>query len=74
MNQPETEAYVIRMLETRPSDESLWASFETCPYRFYATAAIADQEQMQRAWVEAIKRSAGLKWQRPPDAPRDDEE
>jgi len=57
-----TEAYVIRMREVKPPDESLWASFESYPFRMYARVAVGEQEQMSRAWLEEIKASAGLKW------------
>jgi len=73
LNQPKTVAYVIRLDELRRSDESLWVVFELTPPAEYADVAADELQQTYRDWLDEIKSSAGLKWERPPDLPRVEE-
>lgn len=67
MNQPQTVAYVIRMVELAPPEQVLVKSFEESDsiYR-WISMAMEDQHQIDQAWKEEIKTAAGFKWERKP--------
>jgi len=67
LNAPQTVAYVIQMTELNPSQDVLWQQFEVDDFSKYAPAAYADRQQIARAWLDAVKTSAGFEWQRKPD-------
>jgi hypothetical protein len=67
LNAPKTVAYVIRLQELTPSHTVIWKEFECDDFTTYASVAIEDQRQILRAWMEELKTSAGLKWERKPD-------
>jgi hypothetical protein len=64
LNGPKTVAYVIRLINLTPSPEVLQKEFEIDDFSKYAPVAMADQREIVRAWLEEIKTSAGLKWER----------
>jgi len=63
INHPQTVAYVVRMVEDNPTENSLWAQFEVDPYDSYREMAGDDQYQTVQAWMDELKASAGLKWE-----------
>ena len=67
VNHPETIAYVVRVTEMNPSENVLWAQFESDNYATYAEIARGDQFQMVRAWQKELVDDAGLKWLQKPD-------
>lgn len=67
MNHPQTVAYVVRVVEVAPSDDVLWQQFEADPYEKYAAVAFDDQRTIYRAWLDELKASAGLQWERKPE-------
>jgi hypothetical protein len=69
LNQPENMVYVIRAIEFTPPDDMLWRDFEQYEFKRYARVANDDQRQLLRQWMEELKQSAGLKWERAPDVP-----
>ena len=48
MNQPETAAYVVRLVETHPADKVLEKEFEVDPLGDYAAAALSQQKEVLR--------------------------
>jgi hypothetical protein len=71
MNQPETVAYVVRLVEFSPSDDSLWADFESYPFRFYARVGAAEQLKLNDDWLKEIKTDANFKLERQLDRQTD---
>jgi len=67
MNQPQTIACVVRLVETTPPETVLWKMFLVDPYSRYAAIAAADQGRIYRAWHEGIARRAGLIWKHDAD-------
>ena len=65
-NAPKSVAYVIRMTELSPSREVLWKQFEVDDFSKYAPVAQADRQRIEHAWLEEIKTSSGMKWERKP--------
>jgi hypothetical protein len=66
-NTPKNAVYVIQLNEFTPSHEVLWKEFEVDDFSKYAPIAMGDQYRAIQAWLDEIKSSAGLKWQRPAD-------
>jgi hypothetical protein len=66
-NEPKTVAYVIQLDEFTPSHKVLWKEFEVDDFSKYEPAAREDQRQAYQAWLDEIKTSAGLKWERKAD-------
>ena len=66
-NGPKTDAYAIRLQEFTPAREVIWKQFEVDDFNKYSPVAQEDQRQVVRAWLESIKKAAGLQWQRNPD-------
>jgi hypothetical protein len=71
MNQPETVAYVVRLVEYSPSDSDLWADFESYPFRFYARVGVTEQQKLSDDWLKEIKTDANFKLQRQLDRQTD---
>jgi hypothetical protein len=62
MNHPQTTAYVIRVVETQPSDEILWQQFISEPARLYLVAA---QVETASGWVrllDHVRKEARFQW------------
>jgi len=57
----------VRLQEMAPSRTVIWKEFESDDFSNYASVAIEDQRQILRAWIEDLKTSAGLKWERKAD-------
>lgn len=66
-NAPQTVAYVVRLGELTPSWDVLWKQFEVDDFSKYAPASQTDRQAVMRAWLEEIKTSARLKWNRKAD-------
>ena len=62
MNQPQTVAYVIRLVDSAPPTSVLLAEFESSTPDTYAELARADTAQAYQAWLKELKRQAGLTW------------
>ena len=66
-NAPETAYYVIRMVEVKPPDAGLFKSFvENDTFSRYAAVAFEDQKKVDKAWIDEIRATAGLKWAKKP--------
>jgi len=65
-NQPKSVAYLIQVIEVDPPRDALWAMFTSEPYTTYASVAVAEQRRIYWAWLDELQKSAGLKWERPP--------
>ena len=61
-NQPETAVYVVRVTDVSPLKEILWQMFLADDYRRYSMVSIDDRVELQQAWRDAIKASAGFEW------------
>lgn len=62
MNHPQTEVYVVRLVETQPPEDILWQQFTTDPGRLYL---IAGSDEMVRGYaklVEHIRQQANFQW------------
>ncbi|HQU41774.1 MAG TPA: SurA N-terminal domain-containing protein [Pirellulales bacterium] len=62
MNEPQTAAYVVRVVSVEPSREVLRAGFLADPYPLYNEVAQEDQAEVQRAWIKGIEAEAHLAW------------
>jgi hypothetical protein len=67
-NQPQTVAYVIRIIGSSPSDEVLWERFQNANIVEYR---LAGQHEMileaRTAWLNKIYEEVGFKWIRKPE-------
>jgi hypothetical protein len=66
-NQPQTVAYVIRLVSTEPDQRVLWRLFRADDFSKYSAVAREDSNQVIEAWRKQLERGAGLTWERPPD-------
>ncbi len=69
MNQPQTDAYVVRMVELTPPDAQLIKQFEEEEHEDldrYAFVAFGEQQQIDQAWKKEIETAAGFKWEKKP--------
>ena len=64
MNHPQTHAYVARLLDTQPAEQVLRTQFIADRSRSYSTATMEDQRALYRAWIEDLKKEAGIDWKR----------
>jgi len=62
MNHPETIAYVIRVTEVNPDEDSLQTGFQFDRYGTYMPVGQMEQYQTMRAWQEELRSTAGLEW------------
>ncbi len=72
-NAPKTVAYVVRLKEFSPHYSLLWEIFQREDFRSYVSAAAADFQQIQEAWLNALKSSAGFVWVGPRQSGEADE-
>jgi hypothetical protein len=71
MNEPQTFAYVIRLIEFEPPMEELRDDFaRTNPSRYMAVS-LEEQRAIYRAWLEELNKDAGVTWIRQADARRE---
>jgi len=66
MNQPQTAAYVIRLVNTEPATTVLWELFVADDYSKYVAVAFDDQRKVIQAWQDGLKARAGFRWEREP--------
>ncbi len=69
MNEPQTIAYVIRVIDFEPSLDTLLGRFKHETFRSYETVSLEDQLEMMRAWRKEFRANAGLKWEPRPQKP-----
>jgi len=67
MNQPETEAYVVRLKSFEPPRDELWSRFLDDSFAKYQGAAARQQIDIIQAWRDELQAEAGLKWEIPPE-------
>jgi len=67
LNAPQTAAYAIRLIAFSPTRDVLWKQFEVDDFSKYAPAAEADQRRIMQAWLDELKTTSGLKWNRKAD-------
>ncbi len=62
MNQPETSAYVVRVLASRPDGTELWESFQQTPFQTYQGAGRFDTSDVMQAWNREVEKETGFEW------------
>lgn len=62
MNEPQTVAYVVRVVSLEPSREVLRVGFLADPYQLYNEVAVEDQIEVRDAWMKGIEAEAHLTW------------
>jgi len=62
MNNPQTVAYVIRLIEFSPPYEAIWEQFQVDGFRKYEAVAREDRNQIVRSWLIEIKANARFEW------------
>jgi len=62
MNLPQTAVYVMRLVETTPSEKYLVAMFETDPYYKYRAIANGENRKVFSTWIRNLREEAGLEW------------
>jgi hypothetical protein len=67
VNEPETVACVIRATGLGRPPYQLYDDFLKAHISDYAMVARTDVEAAYKAWQDGIKKSIGLKWERPPE-------
>jgi hypothetical protein len=73
MNQPETDVYVVRVTKYDPSMTVLWAGFlaeSETGFNQYAGAATDDMIRMTNAWLNELRKDAGLEKHQLPQQPQ----
>jgi hypothetical protein len=62
MNEPQTTAYVVRLVSLEPTPERLRNTFMADDYSLYDEVARDDIVEVQRAWMKGIEAEAKLTW------------
>ena len=63
MNRPQTQMFVIRLIESTPDEELLWRFFVTAsPADYFGAGKEDSQREIIRKWVEEIERNVGFQW------------
>ncbi len=70
MNLPQTVVYVVQLIKYSPPQDVLWQIFLAEDFSKYSVVADIDLQADQKAWLESLKTSAGLKWESKPEQPR----
>ncbi|REK10287.1 MAG: hypothetical protein DWQ37_16945 [Planctomycetota bacterium] len=74
MNVPKDMVYVVRAIDFEPPLDQLRESFASAPPNRYMSAALEDQREVFRAWLDEVNRDADVKWvQQEDDFARRDE-
>lgn len=70
MNQPETVVYVIRVLDSSPSENILWEPFtgSARTYNFEKAGLRTARQKAVRSWVESIEKAVGFRWENRPQS------
>lgn len=66
LNQPQTVAYVVRVVEFLPPQDVLWNDFLKRGLEFSRLVARREIQNSQLAWLDEIKAQAGFEWVEPP--------
>jgi hypothetical protein len=70
MNMPQTVVYVVQLMKYSPPQDVLWQIFLAEDFSKYAVVAATNVQKDQKAWLESLQKSAGLKWEMKPEQPR----
>jgi len=73
MNQPKTDVYVVRIVKFEPSMTVLWEGFiaeSEAGINKYAGVAANDMARMHNAWLNELKKDAGLEKHPLPQQPQ----
>jgi len=62
VNDPKTVVYVVRVADSNPLPETLWATFRRESYFKYYRAGDYDRYLMEQAWLDGIKSAVGFAW------------
>ncbi len=65
-NDPQTVAYVIRVVELRPTWNALYERFIASHWEADPRAAARDEAAANRAWKKDLETEAALRWNRQP--------
>jgi len=66
-NQPKNTVYIVRIVSTSPSEDSLLEKFQTAYPQEYISAAQPYELQKQYAsWLKKIQQDTGFEWLRKP--------
>ncbi len=71
MNLPQTVVYVVQLRKYSPPQDVLWQIFLAEDFSKYAIVAASNVQKDQNTWLESLKTSAGLKWEKP-EQPREE--
>jgi hypothetical protein len=63
-NDPQTVVYVVRVIEYKPMESTLWEEFLVEHLGAYQIAAVDDQAASDKAWRKELEAEAGLQWRR----------
>ena len=67
-NQPQTVAYVVRLTNSSPSEDSLWMQFQTAPVWQYLGAGQPEMVGTAfEAWLDDIRAKTGFRWINKPE-------
>jgi hypothetical protein len=68
-NQPQSVAYIVRLISSSPNDEVLWEQYQTT---YEGISLSAGQQEMMssayEAWLDGIREKTGFRWVNKPDA------
>lgn len=65
MNNPQTVAYLVRVVGLEPSDEVLHATFLADNFQRYRLAGLDDARMVSTRWFDRLEEDAGLDWAQP---------
>ncbi|MCL2743759.1 MAG: SurA N-terminal domain-containing protein [Planctomycetaceae bacterium] len=66
-NQPKNTVYIVRLISTLPSEDSLLERFQTAyPQEYISAVQPHDMQKQYSAWLKKIQQETGFEWLRPP--------
>jgi hypothetical protein len=67
VNQPQSAVYVVRIINSSPSEEALREKFQSTNPSYYMIAGSPELGQAFEAWLEDIQNESGFRWVNKPD-------
>ncbi|MDR0338043.1 MAG: hypothetical protein LBI18_13235 [Planctomycetaceae bacterium] len=61
-NQPKSTVYIVKLISTSPSEESLWENFKTAQPYSYLQVGQKSIFENREAWLESIRAEMDFKW------------